>query len=271
MSKYFLILLASACAHAGIGPDVSSEYWLHYNDSYLSDTKTMAPTSISRQDLISDKKVEEITQQYDDLTRTYLLKQQFGLVDMKTQSDYESQMSNFSHTVWQVLQQKQMQEETEKFKNSIGNSELLSAIAKPATAAGAIVAVYQGQPVDVKLSDNSKISVMTNFTNQTAYLKVHSCDLDGSFEFNNNPNLAADMNPYSTIEQYKTSVSKNVPLGVTAGTMYGFTSTYLTSFVRRGIVKNVTCELDYVDPVSPQAFSLRPPEAVIKFTYGFKF
>jgi hypothetical protein len=260
--KLFLLFLISLYCHADL---------VQPNDSYLNDTKFTEKSVLTQDDLISNKKVQELTQQYDMLNNPYALKQQYGLVDMQTESAYESQMTNFSHTVWQALQQKQSHEQFQKLKDTINSNETLSVVAKPGMAVGAIVAFYQGQPLDIKLSSDSKVTTITNFPAQMASVRVHSSDFDGSLDYNNNPVLPPDMSPYGTVEQYRASVSKGIALGVSAGTTYGSTSTYLTSFVRRGIYKNVVGELDYVDPTSALAASLRSPEEAIKVSYGVNF
>lgn len=259
-----LLLLSSFC--------YADDYWNHLNETYLNNTTSVPSFSaLTTSDLMTDKKAQELTQQYDDLTRNYNLKQQYGILTIKDQSDYNDQMTNFGHTVFSAVQQKQIQEQSEKLNNSINSNEVLSAISKPVTAGAALVAIYRGQPIKIKLSDESNIITTTNFPSQVASVKLHSCDFDTSVEFNGNPSLPSDMGPYSAVEKYKVSASKNIALGISGGVDYGVTSTYLTSFVRRSVYKQIVCEFDYVDPTSEEAQSLRPPEKVIKLSYGVTF
>jgi len=164
-------------------------------------------------------------------------------------------------------------------KSAQKNEVIRTAVVPVALAAG----IYAGRPIGVRLSDETKMNLSTNFRSRTGSMEVSSPVLHGGLSFR--PAASASRNwdgagstdfdlgstgDFSQ-ERYQLSLSRDVPgINVNASLFYAGSSNAFVSSWSKQITKQIACAVDSVHSLNPME-SGRSVEEKIRLRYDLRF
>lgn len=239
------------------------------NQSYLADqAKNLNIEAINQMQVLGNRQVLELRQQYQDLNRDYEMRRLYGLVDTKAETSHTDQMNGFSRTVIGQVRQNQVKQYGEKLVHASQQNEALRTVAKPAAVAGTIVAVSSGMPVGIKLSDSSKLTTMTNVADRNGQIHLESPLMDARVEMRAAAPSVWD--PTQPGERFQLSLSRPLDFwDLRSGVTYGSSSTSLSASLVKPLSEHLTAVLDSIHPLSSDiALS---PEQRLTLLYGVRF
>jgi hypothetical protein len=244
------------------------------NESYMSNFTIVAPERalFDQGDIMSQRKLLELKQQYTDMNRDFDQRTTYGLADPDTTRFQYDRMRNFSRDVFTQMR---------TFQSSVYRDKLNAAAERdpnlrstPVRVVGGISAIYFNSPVMIALSEETRISARTSLPDQTGQVAFTSPVINGTLDMDGHAEDAlipgtVPTDPTWTREKYRLSVNRPLGIfGITSAASYGSTTTQVSASVSKPISDHVTCVVDTVKPLNaPGAV----PEERVKVLYGLSF
>jgi len=247
---------------------MSSQFNFTPNTSYL--VNTQATTNNFQNDVFGGaKNVAGIQQRYDDRTRDYGLRSQYGLNDAYENQAYTSSMTGFgsdtSHDLLGTARTAQQKGIAQTVRDANDRGDISDSV----KAGSAATAVASGNPLNFNLTQETKLSTRTDLVHQNGELKVTSPVMNFSAQMDarntSDPVAAAQSNT----ERYSMSVSKPIAaLDLSSALTYGGTTNCMRASVSRPIYDHVVGEFDSVKGNDSLGV---PSEQSLRLMYGISF
>jgi hypothetical protein len=244
------------------------------NQSYMSNLTIQAPDRglFDQGDIMSQRRLLELKQQYSDVSRDYDQRSVYGINDTEATRIQIARMQDFSHSVFSELRKYQGVTYRDKLSGAVERDPILAS--GPVKVVGGISAIYFDSPVMIALSEETRIEAHTNVGDQTGQVKVTSPVLNGTIDMDGHAEDAlipgtVPTDPTWTREKYRVSVNRSLGIfGLSSAASYGTTTTQATASISKPISDHVTCVVDSMKPLNaPGAV----PEERVKVLYGIKF
>ena len=209
--------------------------------------------------LMSDSMAASMRQEYQDLVRWHDVQSTYGLVDRHEQSAHNSRVSGFSGSVLNRVQQYKVKASAKEFLSVAERSQTIAKVKKPVGVVIAAAAIYGGQPVDLNITRDMRLTARTNVPAGRGNISMISPLING----------AVDFAPATSDERYRLSLSRPLMLDVNSSLTFGTTTNKLTaSFSRSVFIPDLTCVVDSTRYLAPNPAL---PETSLRFLYGLTF
>ena len=256
-----------------VGPQIrpswmNSQYAFAPNTSYLVNTQTN-DTNFQTDIFGGTKNIAGMQQRYDDRTRDYGLRSQYGLADAWENEAYTQSMTGFGSDTSRDLQRMARTVQQQDLAQSVRGADGRGDLSQPVKVTSAVTAIASGNAVNFNLTDQTKVSTTTDFVHQHGQVVMTSpvVNFNASMDARNtsDPVLAAQTNS----ERYSVSFSK--PLGVldlNSALTYGGTTNCMRAAISRPIIPHVVGEFDSVKGNDTSGV---PTEQSVRLGYGLAF
>jgi hypothetical protein len=253
------------------------------NDSFLQDREAGMDEPLLRDRIFNPRLAREMNQRYEDATREYRMRERHDLATLHEQRAYIERMSGFAMDVLQEIKRYHWREKITEVREAAvravkNGSALVQTLSKPVALALAAAAISTGQPVSVKVNDETRLTARTNVQSQKGKFEMVSPVVNGSVDFvgkapsYRDPYALPPVDPDAREERYRVSVARGVPgLDVTTGLSYGSTTTTLTASVSKELMSNLTCVVDSSKPTRPERSNLPNGQESVRLLYGIRF
>jgi hypothetical protein len=222
--------------------------------------------------LLDQKSVLNLNQQYQDMNRDYELKQKFGLVDRTQEQSHGDDVHHFGRVAFAEVRKYQTNQEAKRLKKVVDQDETLKVFMKPAAVVGAGAAIYGGTPVNLQIDEDTRMRAMANVPSQTAQFSLFSTLGTTSVDFDLNrpdPNRPYTANPRAQIERYRLTFSRGLPIwNLSSGLTYGGSTSTVGASLSKNLVPHLTAIVDTVRPMQPNRYY---SEESLRLFYGLQF
>src|SRR6185437_4160399 len=186
VSKILILLTLTAgasCAFADAPTDIrpvwatSGQMDVPLNSSILFSNQNptyIAPAFGSQ--LIGQKRVNELNQDYEDRNRNYEMRSNYGIATQGDEMDHENSMKDMAHSVVNSAKNAQIQ----PYGQNVDQAQKQGDISQPLIYAGGAVGIASGTPVKVKLGHDTQASVSANAMNRQSQLDLKTSDVTAS-------------------------------------------------------------------------------------------
>jgi hypothetical protein len=241
------------------------------NQSFLADLDRLPHSGEgdALNGLIGKQQASELRQDYRDRFRDFELRARYGLLDPEQERKYQEEQRNFSRDVFVAVRSRQL---TQKRKEIRRAAERIDVAREPFAVLAFLLGIYSGEPVDLKVNDDTGIRARSNMKDSQGELHLRSPLLNGSFEMSakspeeRDPFAALPDDPIQRAERYKLSVSRDLPLDFSSGMTYGSTTRSVTASVSRPLSDHLTWELG-----TTRAIRNDRNEGTLKLLYDLRF
>ncbi|OFZ82095.1 MAG: hypothetical protein A2583_11995 [Bdellovibrionales bacterium RIFOXYD1_FULL_53_11] len=268
-------------------PDISPAWSLNPADPAAS-TNAMLFSTVNRKDpgfnewIIAPDQAVGMKRSYEDMVRPYEDRARYRLMDPRERREYNDRVQSFTKDSLNRIRAYQVGENLKKFRKEAEKDPIVSVLKKPVAAAFLVYAVYNGQPVDVKIAKDTKLIGKTNIADKRGGIAVESPVINTSVDFV--PEAPLDRNPFApdpalkaskwNEERYRVGVNRSIPVvDVRTGVAYGVTTSTLTTSVSRQVVPNLTCSVDVARNLKYERASEKGKkgEETVRLEYGIRF
>lgn len=232
----------------------------------------------SMKDQIMDKKLaDELRLKYLDVNRQYDIRKEHHLIGREEERNHQDQVHDFARHVVNELKNHHIREQSSKAAKAVDNSEVLSAAKVPVQVAAGAVAIYHGAPVNLKLSDETRVKLRTVVPDQRGDVELRTPVLSSSVNFNGKMRqdpyqLGVPVDPTRVEDRYRFSVGRGIPLlDLQSGLSYGMTSRLITGSVSKQLTDNLSCVVDKTKQLGPDQSSAYNGQESVKILYGMTF
>jgi hypothetical protein len=243
------------------------------NASFLNDLRDLPrdPGTITAElEKIYDRQsILNRRQQYADLNRDYEMRKRAGLIGIYQEQAHLGQLSGFSNDVWQDMQNRKLQQAGDKATRIAEKNEVAAAVAAPAVL---LYGVYIGTPIRLKVAEDARFNLSTNFRGKTGSFQFDSPALFGSIDFRpmapgsrdlvtpTGVDFGAAMQFERAIdfsqEQVQITLSRPLPVfGLTSSVLYGSSSKAVVGSLSKRLTDHMVCVVDSIHGLSPTAQS----------------
>lgn len=247
------------------------------NASYFSCRQSMDLRPAWESKLFDRRFAANMRQEYEDRTRDYEMRQQYGLLDMTGVMAFNSTMTDMRHDLVNQMRQMQVQGYQQNMKTAAQNGE----VSRPVMLTGSVTSFYMGNPVDVTFAPTARLWARADIPNQVGEVRFSNPYANTDVAVNASPNAQAGPNSIPSIdpttgqpfERYKVSLSRLLPLwDLSSGVTYGGSSSTVRASVSKPIVGNLTGVVENVSPVTAVAAAAGAPnERTVRVVYGLNF
>lgn len=237
------------------------------NCSILSETSvTTTPGAPKTLQFVDSKKALEMQQRYQDLNRTYELKQAYGLNTAADEQAHSDDVHNFAHYVYGEVRSYETKTQGARIQANLEADPTLSKAEKPAAFVGAGVSAYMGNPVKVKVSDDTKIQTITNVPHQNGQVALLSPYVTASVNVDLN---GTDPSTGVTPERYRLNMSRSLNIwDLSSGVSYLGTSACLDTSISKRITPNLSASVDRFQQMNQDRGA---NNATVSLNYGIHF
>jgi hypothetical protein len=210
------------------------------NTSFLANMQ-VAPNDFQTKLFGGEKNIAGLQQRFDDRNRDYSMRSQYGMLDPIQQANYIGQNTGFSgndsyHDVFNTARKTQQSEYAANMRAAGQRGDISQGV----IATGAATGFVSGNPVDVKISDDTKVSTRTDLIHANGEVKLSSPAVNCQVVMD----ARAATDPASAIatntERYKVVMTRALPLQLSSAVTYGATSQTFRGSVSRQIIDHVT-------------------------------
>lgn len=248
-----VLFLITKCADAAQLSDlgVGEQNYSSILNSLTTPSYIPLDTSIQ---VLGQKNIPRLQQDYINQTRDYDMRQSYGLNSTVDEQTYIANMQGFGRQVIGAARNNEASEYASTAKTSQDNGD----IAQPLVYAGAVGAFGMGTPVKTEAL-GSKIVWNGDAMRQHGELNVTNPLLNTRFEIDqaNNP------------EHYRTTVSRALPLDFSSSLIYGSTTSSLHASLSRPLWGHIAASVDTTMPVGTAPNMA--PGATCGLSYGVVF
>jgi hypothetical protein len=247
---------------------MTSQFDISPNTSYLVNTQANA-NNFQNDVFGGAKNVAGIQQRYDDRTRDYGLRSQYGLNDAYENQAYTTSMTGFGSDTSHDLMGTARSAQQKGIAQSVRASENAGNFSDSVKAGSAVTAIASGNPVNFNLNPDTKVSTRTDLVHQNGEVKVSSSVVNFSAQMDarntSDPVAAAQSNT----ERYSVSMSRPLSIfDLSSSVSYGGTTNCMRAAVSRPIYDHVVGEFDSVKGNDNLGV---PSEQSLKLMYGISF
>jgi hypothetical protein len=238
------------------------------NTSFLANTK-VDQTNFQTQLFGGEKNVAGLQQRYDDRNRDYDMHAQYGFWDAYQQQNYMTSNTGMSgnntyHDIFNAARTTQASAYAASFRQANQRGDVSQSV----VTTGAVTGVVSGNPVNLNLSDDSKVSTRTDFVHGNGEVKLTTpamnCAVSMDARSASDPGTAA----LNNTERYKVVFSRSLPLELSSNVVYGASTQTTRGEISRPIVDHVVAAFDSVHGSDASGI---PSEQIVRLGYGINF
>jgi hypothetical protein len=248
--------------------------WLDSNLSVAPNTSFFANTQVSSNDFDvrlfgNEKNIAGLQQRFDDRNRDYSIRSQYGMMDSMQQANYIGQNTGFSgndtyHDLFNTARKTQQQD----YAASIRQAGQRGDISQGVIATGAASGIVSGNPVDMKISDDTKVSTRTDLIHANGEVKLSSSAVNCQVVMDARAPTDAPTAAATNSERYKVVLTRALPLQLSSAVTYGATSQTFRGSVSRQIIDHVNAAFESTHGSDASGV---PSEQIVHVMYGFNF
>jgi hypothetical protein len=270
-----MILIGCAGSFAEDRGDLSLKpVWLDSNLEVAPNTSFFANTQVSTSDFQtqlfgSEKNIAGLQQRFDDRNRDYAIHSQYGTMDSVQQMNYIGQNTGFSgndtyHDVFNTARKTQQQE----YAANVRQAGQRGDISQGVIATGAASGIVSGNPVDMKISDDTKVSTRTDLIHGNGEVKLSSPAVNCQVLMDARAATDAPTAVATNSERYKVVFTRALPLQLSSAVTYGATSQTFRGSVSRQIIDHVNAAFESTHGSDASGV---PSEQTVHLMYGISF
>jgi hypothetical protein len=292
-----LVLALSSTAHArtNLSPRWLSQYQLAGasiaapNSSFLSDTRSEALRSEFNEELkslvIDNGQAAAWHEQYLAMNRDYEMRQRAGIVSSYNDQVHTGAMAGFSNGVFQEMQKHVQSEAGMRAERVAKKSDVIVVASAPAVVAAGI---YIGRPIRVKVADDTRLALSTDFRGHTGSLEFTSPSLYGALQFRPLAAASRDYNPGAGVdfgkmmemqravdfseERYQLTVQRSLPIfNLSSAVLYGSSSNAEAGSLSKQLTDHITCIVDEVRMLNGGEVARGVSEEKFRLRYDIRF
>jgi hypothetical protein len=248
--------------------------WLDSNLSVAPNTSFLANTQVTPDDFQTklfggEKNIAGLQQRFDDRNRDYSLRSQYGMMDSMQQGNYIGQNTGFSgndtyHDIFNVARKTQASEYAANIRQAGQRGDINQGI----IATGAASGVVTGNPVNMDLSTQTRVSTRTDLVHANGEVKLTSPAVNCQVLMDARAPTDAPTAVATNSERYKVVVTRSLPLELSSAVTYGATSQTFRGSVSRQIIEHVTGAFESTRGSDASGM---PSEQLVHVMYGFNF
>jgi hypothetical protein len=229
------------------------------NISFLNNETSRQTESLS--EFIVDRKTAlSMRQEYDDLVRWHEMRERYGLNSNQDDRVHTAKVSELTTDILKRIEMQHVRKNSAKLRKIVETdptfAPIISKVRRPVGLVFAVAGIYTGEPMNVQLSERTRLTARTNVPAKRGQLFVASPLMNGSVDF------IANASSQEKEERYRFSVSRNLPVfDLSSSLSYGTTTNAMTASLSRPLfVPNLTAVMD-----------ASTNEQVLRFLYGLTF
>jgi hypothetical protein len=211
--------------------------------------------------IINQKYSNAMMQEYNDRTRDYEMRSNYGLTDMASTAAYGTQ--------------------TQPYTDNMSSAVKTGQISAPVAYTGSVASFYFGNALDTHLNDDTRLWARADVPNQTGEVKVWSPIVNSSMSVDNSDYAKMALgaggqparDPSGNIhERYRMAVNRGLSIwDFSSELSYGATSSTVHAALSKPIVGNLTGIVESVHPAGAALQAGAPPEQIVRLAYGITF
>jgi hypothetical protein len=267
-----LVLVGCTAAHAD---DLNLKpVWLDSNLGVTPNTSFLANTQVSSDDFQvklfgGQKNIAGMQQRYDDRNRDYSIHENYGTMDSWQQLNYIGQNTGFSgndtyHDLFNTARKTQASEYAANIREAGQRGDINQGI----VATGAATGIASGNPVNMNISDQTKVMTRTDLVHANGEVKLSSPAVNCQVIMDARAATDAPTAAATNSERYKVVLSRALPLQLSSAVTYGGTSQIMRGSVSRQIIDHVNAAFE---TTRGSDASGTPSEQIVHLMYGFNF
>jgi hypothetical protein len=246
---------------------MTSQFNFSPNTSYLVNTQANA-NNFQNDVFGGAKNVAGIQQRYDDRTRDYGLRSQYGLNDAYESQAYTASMTGFGSDTSHDLLGTARSAQQKGIAQSVRASENAGNFSDGVKAGSAFTAIASGNPVNFNVNQDTKLSTRTDLVHQNGEVKMTSPVMNFSAQMDARNTADPVAAAQSNTERYSVSMSRPLVMDLSSSLSYGGTTNCMRAAVSRPIYDHVVGEFDSVKGNDNLGV---PSEQSLKLMYGISF
>ena len=226
-------------------------------------------------DLGDPSRLREIRQEYEVMSRSFEQKQSAGLSTPDSVKEYQASIARLTERAIKHVQDQSIKRSNDQVIQKFGSNATVKTLVTPAVVAAGI---YSGRPIQLRLMADTHLQVQTHVRDQVGRLQLQSPWALGTFEFrptaqvsSANGSLQASSGVDLTKEVYQVGMARSLPFSdLQTQLHYGASSKTLVSTISKTLTNDLSCALDWVQPMS----SLSPiyaREEKVRLKYDLRF
>lgn len=240
------------------------------NQSYLQNTRTDLPLerSILAGNLMDHRTTSAFQTAYLQRSDNYEARRNYGQLTLDDRSRYSADMTDLSRRVFQEMNRSRI--DREEVKQNIEQAP--TGVQVSTLVMMTLVATSVGEPVRLKLKDDTEIYAKTDLSNRKGDLKVSSRLINSELNFRGDVPLVTDANRLQLYERYRFSLGRSIPLwDLRSGLTYGGTTSTLSASLTKPIMPGLEASVTAINPVGKDRPTLTSPEQRLSVEYKLRF
>lgn len=234
--------------------------------SGLESYEPESPTAL-RDWIMEGKIAHRLSDQWRELNRAYEERKKYDLVSIEEEKEQISRIKDFTRNVISEIRNHHVRQNLRKARENAEKDENLKSLAKTFGWAAALVGFYQGEPLDLKISEESKITARINSESKRGAVSLASPMIHSGFDF-----LAGAPKTQENEEKYNVSAARGLGFfDLSSGVSYAGTSQKMTAFLSRPLLPYLTGTIDASRKVNPDNRYGTPAQASFKLLYSLNF
>ncbi|MCC7441652.1 MAG: hypothetical protein IT285_08465 [Bdellovibrionales bacterium] len=238
------------------------------NQSFLDNLSTGPAGAWDPEAILDAQSTEKIRLQYETMTRTQRLREDYSLTTPMEERSHMSRMGDFTRHVLRTIFQYHVQDRVKRAERNSAEVRTFRTVSQSM------------EKMTVKVDEGIEFGTRTDIPNQKGTLWARSPYLDASFDMNLGSAWADPLqqNPdkvdprSANNERFRIAVSRRLPvLALRAGVTYGIDSTLLTASLSRRLTPNLTAEVLNRQGLNQSRSGLTGAEQAVKMNYGIAF
>jgi len=246
----------------------NSAYDVTPNTSYFSNMQ-VNQNSFQTQLFGNDKNIAGLQQRYDDRMRDYQLHSQYGFYDAYQQQNYMSANTGMSgndtyHDVFNSARTTQASQYAATMRQANQRGDISQGVVTTGAVSGAVT----GNPMDLKLTNDTKLSTRADLVHGNGEVKLSTpamnCAVSMDARSATDPGTAAANNT----ERYRVVFSRSLPLQLSSAVTYGASTQTVRGSISRPLFDRVVGEFDSTHGNDAAGI---PTEQAVHVFYGINF
>ena len=225
-----------------------------------------SPTAL-RDWIMEGKVATRLSDQWRELNRAYEERKRHDLVSLEEEREQISRIKDSTRNVISEIRNHHVKQNLRKARENAEKDETLKSLARTFGWAAALVGFYQGEPLELKISDQSKVSARINTESKQGAVALTSPIVHTGFSF-----LAGAPNPSNNEEKYSVSAARGLGFfDLTSGMTFAGTSETMTAYLSRPLFPYLTGTVDASRRINPDNRYGTPAQASLKLLYSLTF
>ncbi len=253
------------------------EIHVNPNDPFLSNRSYRNQQDTLIDQILDPASEREMRLRYEQMSLKYEAKRNAGLFTTTHEQAQVDEVNSYRDDLKSSIRNYHIHQGTEKAKEAAYADENVSKLKTPIAVILGLVAVYNGEPVKMKVAPETLVQAKTD-KGRAAQLNVSSPIVNSSFEMSSNAPTSTTTfeelppDPVNRPERYKFGLSRELGfLDLSTSVTYGSTTDSVMTTISKPLFANTTCYVDEIQPLAPETSNVREPEVRVRLAYGMTF